>query len=405
MSKRSTRLKHSAKTLSLPADYPGLLADIKQRIQSAQTRAALSVNHELIQLYWEIGRMIVLQQSVKGWGAKVIDRLANDLQSEFPGLTGFSRANIYRMRAFFLAYFGCSSIIAQPVRQLARGDTVSSPAKPTHPVIVPQPVGQMPQNCPPIPISELPWGHNVILIEKLNDPGQRLWYARQTTANGWSRSMLEHWIESDLYARQGQAVTNFKTTLPPPQSDLAEQLIKDPYNFDFLTLNTDARERQLEAALTEQITRFLLELGAGFAFVGRQVHLEIDAQDFYLDLLFYHLELRCFVVVDLKARRFEPEFAGKMNFYLSAVDDRFRKPGDVASIGLILCKTSSKVIAEYALRHVHRPVGVARYVTRLTEKLPQELASKLPTISQIKAGLSTTAPTTHARQRRRKQRT
>ena len=240
-------------------------------------------------------------------------------------------------------------------------------------------------------MAELPWGHNVVLLEKLRTTDQRLWYAQQAIANGWSRNMLEHWIESDLYARQGKAITNFKAALPAPQSDLAQQVIKDPYNFDFLTLHSQAAERELEEGLLEHVTRFLLELGEGFAFVGRQVHLEVDGEDFYIDLLFYHLHLRCFVVIDLKSGQFKPEYAGKMNFYLSAVDDQRRTPDDAPSIGLILCKTRSKVIAEYALRHLQRPVGVARYVTKLTERLPRELAGKLPSVRQIEAELTTRA--------------
>lgn len=253
-------------------------------------------------------------------------------------------------------------------------------------------------------MASLPWFHNVVLVEQVSDPVVRRWYAEQAIANGWSRSVLEHWIESDLHSRQGKAVTNFKTALPPPQSDLAEQVIKDPYHFGFLTLHARACERQLEEGLTGQITRFLLELGAGFAFVGRQVHFEVDGEDFYLDLLFYHLHLRCFVVVDLKTRRFEPEFAGKMNFYLSAVDDRMRKPDDAPSIGLILCKTRSRIIAEYALRHLQRPVGAARYVTRLTEKLPRELADQLPTVRQIEAELSSAKPARRPRPQRHSRR-
>jgi predicted nuclease of restriction endonuclease-like (RecB) superfamily len=203
--------------------------------------------------------------------------------------------------------------------------------------------------------------------------------------------MLIHWIESDLHQRQGTAVTNFKSALPAPQSDLAQQLLKDPYNFGFLTLAPDAAERDLELGLVDQITRFLIELGAGFAYVGRQVPITVDGEDFFLDLLFYHLHLRCFFVIDLKTGNFQPEFAGKMNFYLSAVDDQMRKEHDAPSIGLILCKTRSKVIAEYALRHLTRPVGVARYETKLTEKLPRALAAQLPSVKQLEQKLSPSA--------------
>ncbi len=376
--------------------------DLKLRIRTAQVRAALAVNRELIQLYWEIGRAIAGKQEDEGWGAKVIDRLAADLQREFPGIAGFSRTNIFRMRAFYLAYTQESAIVPQAVGQLAKAGIVAQPVRQLAAGIVPQVVGQLrsanvaqparqspaDRSTPPAPISELPWGHNVVLLESLDARAERLWYAHQATAHGWSRSMLEHWIDSDLYARQGKAITNFSTALPPAQSDLAQQIIKDPYNFDFLTLHADAAERDLEDGLLEHITRFLLELGAGFAFVGRQVHIEVDGRDFYLDLLFYHLHLRCFIVIDLKTREFDPEFAGKMNFYLSAVDDRFRGEHDQPSIGLILCKKRSRVIAEYALRRLDRPVGVAQYATRLTEQLPHELAGKLPSVREIEAELA-----------------
>jgi len=233
----------------------------------------------------------------------------------------------------------------------------------------------------------LPWFHNVVLLESLKDPHQRLWYAEQAVANGWSRSMLVHWIESDLYSRQGKAVTNFPATLPPAQSDLAAEIVKDPYSFDFLTLGPDVAERELERALLDHVRKFLLELGAGFAFVGQQVHLEVDGEDFYLDLLFYHLRLRCFVVIDLKAKPFKPEYAGKMNFYLSAVDDLLRHADDKPSIGLILCQRRNKIVAEYALRDLAKPVGVARYVTRLVEKLPPNLKDALPAPRDIEAEL------------------
>ena len=237
------------------------------------------------------------------------------------------------------------------------------------------------------PVSEIPWGHNILLLQKLKNPAHRLWYARQTIANGWSRSMLLHWIESDLYARQGKAVTNFQAALPSPQSDLAAELIKDPYTFDFLTMRRDAAERDLERGLLDHIRIFLLELGAGFAFVGQQVHLEVGGEDFYIDLLFYHLRLRCYVVIDLKARPFKPEYAGKMNFYLSAVDDLLRHTDDKPSIGLILCKTRNKIVAEYALRDVAKPVGVARYATRLVESLPARFKGALPAPRDIEAEL------------------
>lgn len=266
------------------------------------------------------------------------------------------------MRSFYLAYTDVDQIVSQPARQFGA------------------PV-------PPEPMASLPWFHNVLIIETLKDPVERSWYAHKTLEHGWSRAILDHQIDTDLYHRQGKAVTNFERTLPPPQSDLAQQILKDPYNFDFLTLGDDAHERHLQQGLLEHIRQFLLELGVGFAFVGSNVHLEVGGEDFYLDLLFYHLKLRAFLVIDLKNRPFQPEFAGKMNFYLSAVDDLLRHPEDKPSIGLILCKSGNHAVAEYALRDIAKPVGVSNYVTRLVETLPLELQSSLPTVADLEAEL------------------
>jgi len=361
--------KHSKKAtlpLQLPADYAATLEDIKRRIGTAQIKAALSVNRELIQLYWDIGGIIVQRQRVEGWGKSVVERLAADLQKEFPGVGGFSAQNIWKMRGFYLAWTDQARNLSQAVSETGVDSNLS------------QLVREIDGRNMPQSVAEIPWGHNTELIFKLKDPLQRLWYARQAIANGWSRSMLLHWIESDLYARQGKAVTNFTTALPAPQSDLAAEIIRDPYNFDFLTLRADAAERELEQGLLGHIRKFLSELGAGFAFVGQQCHLEVDGEDFYLDLLFYHLRLRCYIVFDLKVGPFKPEYVGKMNFYLSVVDDQLRHPDDKPSIGIILCKTRSRVIAEYALRGLAKPVGISRYVTKLVETLPVELKGSLP---------------------------
>ncbi len=293
---------------SIAAGYDDFLRDLKERIRSAQVRAVLAVNRELVLLYWQIGREILTRQQEQGWGAKVVTQLAKDLQQEFSEMKGFSRTNLLYMRAFAEAY---------PDEQ-----------------IVQQVVGQ------------IPWGHNVRILDLVKGPAERLWYAKQTIQHGWSRNVLVHQISSGLYHRQGKAITNFDRTLPKPQSELAQELLKDPYNFDFLSLGEDAKERDLERALIDHIRDFLLELGVGFAFVGSQYHIEVGGQDFYLDLLFYHLRLRCFVVVDLKMSDFQPEFSGKMNFYLSAVDDLLRHPDDQPSIGIILCRSKNQVIAE-----------------------------------------------------------
>ena len=238
------------------------------------------------------------------------------------------------------------------------------------------------------PLAQLPWYHHLALLDKLSTPADRLWYAAKAVENGWSRSVLALQIDAGLHTREGKAVTNFKSTLPPTQSDLAQSITKDPYLFDFLALRDDANERAVEDALVVQVEKFLLELGAGFALVGRQVHLEVGDQDFYLDLLFYHLKLRCYVVIDLKARDFTPEAAGKMNFYLSAVDDRYRQTGDQPSIGLILCRSKNRVIAEYALRDLSKPIGVSGYVTKLVDSLPKSLKGAVPSVAELEKGLT-----------------
>jgi predicted nuclease of restriction endonuclease-like (RecB) superfamily len=359
---------------TLVIGYVGLLTDIKTRVRAAQLRAAVTVNRELIRLYWDIGRVIVTAQETKGYGKQVVERLAGDLQKEFPGMAGFSPQNIWFMRSFYLAWSALPPKRSQAVRE-SKSAILSQPVRESFPPV------------PPAPISELPWGHNRLLLSKLDKPAIRLWYARKAVEHGWSRTVLTHHIETQLHKREGKAVTNFKQTLPPPQSDLAEQTLKDPYNFDFLTLGSDAHERDLEQGLLDHIQRFLIELGVGFAFVGRQYHLEVSGQDYYLDLLFYHLRLRCYVVIDLKMKAFEPEFAGKMNFYLSAVDDQLRHDDDQPSIGLLLCKERDHLTVEYALRDLKKPIGVAQWQTKLVESLPKKLKGSLPTVAEIEAEL------------------
>jgi predicted nuclease of restriction endonuclease-like (RecB) superfamily len=328
--------------------YDTFLTDIKQRIRTAQIKAALAVNRELVLLYWQIGCEILARQHQQGWGAKVIDRLSVDLRREFPEMKGLSARNLKYMRAFAEAY--PDELIVQQV------------------------------------VAQIPWGHNVRILDHVQAPQERLWYVQMTVEQGWSRNVLEMQIESGLYQRQGAAITNFQRTLAQPQSDLANQLLKDPYNFDFLSLGKEAHERDLEKALLDHIRQFLLELGVGFAFVGSQYHLEIGNQDFYIDLLFYHLKLRCFVVIDLKMGAFQPEFSGKMSFYVSAIDDLLRHPEDQPTIGLILCRSKNQTIVEYALRDLQKPVGVATH--RLGDPLPEPLKDSLPTIEQLEAELN-----------------
>ena len=333
------------------ANYDAFLTTLKQRVRTAQMRAALAVNQELVLLYWQIGREILQRQQDEGWGTKVIARLAKDLKREFPDIKGFSRTNLLYMRAFAEAY---------PDEQ-----------------IVQQAAGQ------------IPWFHNCVLLDRVKAPEQRVWYIQQTLENGWSRAVLEIQIESRLYERQGSAVTNFSQTLPKPQSDLAQQLIKDPYNFDFLTLGKEAQERDLERALVERIRDFLLELGTGFSFVGSQYPMEVSGQEYRLDLLFYHLKLRCFVIIDLKMVEFQPEFSGKMNFYVSAVNAILRHPDDQPTIGIILCKSKNKTVAELALQGMTQPIGVSTH--KIGKDVPEQLKGILPTVEQLEMELDTAA--------------
>ncbi|MEN4903173.1 PDDEXK nuclease domain-containing protein [Luteimonas sp. TWI1437] len=330
-----------------PTGYADWLAELKQRIHAAQQRATLAVNRELVLLYWQIGQDILARQASQGWGSKVVDRLARDLRNAFPNMKGFSPRNLKYMRAFAEAW----------------------------------PDGEFVQAV----LAQLPWYHQLALLDKLQTAEERQWYAAQALENGWSRNVLVMQIESGLRHRTGAAITNFGQRLPRPQSDLARESLKDPYRLDFLGLGKEAQERAIEDALVKHVTQFLMELGAGFAFVGRQVHVEVGDKDFYIDLLFYHLKLRCYVVVELKAGEFQPEYAGKLNFYLSAVDSQLRHPSDNPSLGLLLCKNRDKVVAEYALRDMHKPIGVAEY--QLVQALPKELQTDLPRIEDIESEL------------------
>jgi predicted nuclease of restriction endonuclease-like (RecB) superfamily len=398
------RLPKSSKTVAvLPTDYAPLLAEIKARIRTAQVKAALAANAELVLLYWQMGQRIAEIQAKEGWGAGVIPRLAADLHAEFPEMRGFSERNIGYMIRFAHEYgeppilqqaaakLGAPAIVPTASAQLpdAASSAVGKP-------ILPQAVAKLPPDDPssflqPL-VAKLPWVHHVTLLDRVRDRSTRIWYMQHALEHGWSRTVLTMQIETKAHQRMGKAQTNFAQTLPPPQSDLAQQVLKDPYTFDFLTLGADARERELEQGLVEHIQKFLLELGVGFAFVGRQVHLEVAGEDYYLDLLFYHLKLRCFVVIDLKMEPFKPEFAGKMNFYLSAVDDQRRHAGDQPTIGLLLCKDKQQLTVEYALRDLAKPIGVAGWKTRLVESLPKKLRGALPSIEELEKRLADDEP-------------
>jgi predicted nuclease of restriction endonuclease-like (RecB) superfamily len=368
-------------------NYAGLLADIKQRIRTAQVRTAMAGNASMLMLYWEIGGVLAERQKKEGWGAAVLPRLATDLHNDLPEVKGFSARNLRLMIQFFGEYPAFGPIWQRVVAKLSDDSTGGKKG--------PSPVTQLSAESDAAQIwqravAQLTWAHNVILIQKVKHLPTRLWYARQAFEHGWSRDVLSLQIQSRAHERHGKAVTNFQRTLPPQQSDLASQLLKDPYVFDFLTLEKPFHERELETGLLRHLQHFLVELGTGFAFVGRQVHMEVGDNDFYIDLLFYHLKLRCFVVIDLKVGPFKAEYAGKMNFYLNAVDDRMKHATDQRSIGLILCEEKNKIVAEYALRGMDKAIGVSDY--QLTRALPKKLQSALPSIAQLEKELSQTKP-------------
>ncbi|MEM9452258.1 MAG: PDDEXK nuclease domain-containing protein [Cyanobacteria bacterium P01_E01_bin.6] len=325
------------------SDYTTFLEGLKTRIKTAQVKAALAVNRELIELYWQIGRDILEKQEVEGWGSKVIDRLSKDLRKEFPNIKGFSPRNLKYMRAFADTYRE-----QEFVQQLA---------------------------------AQIPWFHNCTLLDKVKDPIQRQWYIQKTIENGWSRAVLITQIETGLYHHLGGAITNFDSTLPAPQSDLAQSLLKSEYNLEFLTIQEKMHERELEKALVLHIQKFLLELGVGFAFMGNQYRIEVEGDEFYIDLLFYHVHLRCYIVIELKTTEFKPEYSGQINFYVNVVDDRLRHPDDHPTIGLLLCRSQKKPIVHYALKGINQPIGVSTY--ELGNTLPEAVQESLPSIEQL----------------------
>ena len=329
--------------------YKIFIKELKNKIQTAQIRASIKVNEELLKLYWEIAKMIVLKQQDAEWGDGIIEQISNDLKHEFPNLKGFSRTNLLYMKKWYL-YWSSEN--------------------------VPQVVGE---------IFRIPWGHNREIITKVKNQDEALFYIGKTIENGWSRAVLVHQIESGLHKRKAKALNNFSKKLPAPQSDLAKATLKDPYVFDFLNLTQKHNEKELENALVEDITNFLLELGSGFAFIGRQYRLEIDGDEFFIDLLFYHVKLKCYVVVELKTVKFKPEFAGQLNFYVSAVNGELKEESDNPTIGILICKSKNKTVVEYALNSIENPIGVSEY--KLTTKLPKSFKSTLPSIEEIEAKL------------------
>lgn len=338
----------------LPLGYNEFLEEIKKRIREAQLRASLSVNSELVLLYWSIGNSILEKQIKEGWGTKIIDRMSKDLGADFPGVSGFSVRNLKYMRKFAEVY---------PDPQIVQAV-----------------------------LAQLPWWHNLLILEKLKEPEARKWYAFEVIKNGWSGRALEEAIRSNLYGRKGRAITNFQTRLPAPHSHLATDILKSPYNFGFLTLENDYVEQELERGLVDNLEKLILELGRGFAYIGRQYHLEIAGDDYYLDMLFYHIKLRCFCVVELKTTDFKPEYAGKLNFYLAAVDRQLKHSSDNPSIGMIICRTKNDLKVEYSLERSTMPMGVSEYEVNIMDALPKELQGTLPTAAEIEAKLTEHSP-------------
>ena len=329
--------------------YLQFIEEIKKEIQKQRVSVVMNANTSMICLYWNIGRAILEKQEKEGWGAKVIDRMSKDLKSAFPEMSGFSPRNIKYMRKFAQCWLDYE--IVQRV------------------------------------VAQIPWRTNITLMDKLKTQEERIWYASKTIENGWSKTILELQIQSRLMERTGKTVNNFPVALPPLDSDMANQIFKDPYLFDFLGTDMPRREVEIEQKLTEHIQSFLLELGQGFAFVGRQVHLEVGGQDFYLDLLFYHLKLRCYVVIELKTCDFEPGFISQLNMYQNIVNDILCHPDDRPTIGLLLVKGKNKTVVEYSLSGYQNPIGVADWQNQLTKSLPEELQSSLPSIEEIEREL------------------
>ena len=375
--------------------YIHWLQQLKERVRTAQIKASLKVNAELLNLYWDLGREIQEKEKEINWGNKLIEQLSKDLLSEFPDMKGFSVTNLYYIKRWFLFYNSADNKGQQAVAQILPQLVAELPATKKLPQLVAKSsVNKKVQQAvaPIVPqlVGQIPWGHHREIITKCRDVKEALFYIAQTTQHNWSRSVLVHQMESGLYKRKGKALTNFEYTLPKPQSDLANELLKNPYNFDFLQLGEEASERDLETALTDHLIKFLLELGAGFAFIGRQHLLVVDKEDFFLDLLFYHTKLHCYVIVELKIDNFKPEYAGKLNFYLSAVDAQLKSKEDQPSIGLLLCKKAGKLIVEYSLKNIGKPIGVSEY--QLTESIPGKMKGKLPTIKQIEKELKDIKP-------------
>lgn len=325
----------------LDKKYAQLIQTLKQEIASSRIKAHLAVNKEMISLYWRIGNLILERQKQEGWGSKVTRNISCDLMREFPEMKGLSARNLIYMQTFAGSY-------SEFTQQVA---------------------------------AQIPWGHNCVILDKIHENEKRIWYIQKTIENGWSRNILNLQIKTNLYAREGKSINNFQASLPAPQSDLAQSIIKDPYNLQFLDIQGKFSERELEGKLIDNIRNFLLELGQGFAFVGNQYHIELEGEDYYIDILFYHLKLRCYVVIELKTGKFRPEYAGKLNFYLNLIDKKIKDKSDNPTIGLILCEDKKGITVEYAIEGINKPIGVSQF--KLTENLPDNLKKYLPSADDL----------------------
>ncbi len=330
-------------------EYKNLILNLKQKISSSQIKAAIKVNEELLRLYWDIASVIVDKQKEFKWGDNFITQISNDLKKEFPNMKGFSATSIKYMRKWYLFWYDEKS---------------------------PQLVDD---------IFKIPWGHNREIITKVKDKQEAIFYVEKTIQNGYSRAVLIHQIESGLYKRCAKSINNFDSKLPALQSDLAKESLKDPYVFDFLNLSEKHTEKELENALINNIKDFLLELGSGFAFVGKQYKLEVAEDEFYIDLLFYHIKLKCYIVIELKTQKFKPEFAGQLNFYVSAVDEELKQADDNQTMGILICKSKNNTVVEYTLKNINTPMGVSEY--KLSDTLPKELENILPSIEELEKEL------------------
>jgi predicted nuclease of restriction endonuclease-like (RecB) superfamily len=356
-------------TLAGNNEFKSWVSQLKKEIRSAQVKAAIKVNTELLHLYWRMGADICEKQKSASWGDGWLKELSRELMAEFPDMKGLSYRNLKYIRQWYQFYNKQLIIGQQVVAQLGDAN-------------VQQPVAQISEDV----FFSVPWGHHLYIISQCKDVDRAVFYLKKTVENGWSRAVLLNFLDANLYERQGKAVNNFSKLLADPQSELAAQTLKDPYNFDFLTLDGEYRERELEQGLTQNVTRFLLELGTGFAFVGSQVPLQIGEDTVYPDLLFYHLELRCYVVVELKVTKFKAEQLGQLGMYVSAVNHIKKKPADNPTIGLLICKTKNNVMAQYALESTNQPIGISEY--QLSKLMPENIQSQLPTIEDIEATLS-----------------